>query len=437
MLVMFLVVESLSLLIPPLQSADESAHLSRAYLLSEGDIFLEAPDGDTGGNIDTGLVAYIASFDSVTSQYQTKVTRANILSSQQLTWTGRRQFQDIFNTAVYFPIPYIPQAAAFFIGEHAHLRIATTYYLSRLLSLFVALSLLFAAAALYPMPLFVLALFVTPMSLFQLASPSLDGVTFGTCALMAALFLRGSDPRVSFTRCMHAGLSLCCLSLAVSRIAMIPVTLLPLALFSKRRSYAYVLSAAFSFLLSVAWIAYAVVTVKGMPGREVGALGTLFEYVLHPASLFWIVFNTFTNTDVLWSYWAQFVGVFGYLDTPLDPYVYITFALCLGALVAISFWCDRFHRLDQGDWILIASAVLSLFLNFVIELITWTPPGAQEIEGIQGRYFTPVLIIGGYALFRGPPLQAAIKWEAAITVFFAAIAILSTVPKLLYRYWIS
>jgi uncharacterized membrane protein len=436
-LTLFLVVESISFVIPPLQSPDESNHLARAYLLSKGEIFLKTPTSTTGGDIDVGLLTYIAVFDTLPFQYQAKVRRTDVIPLDKLSWTGRKQFRGLPNTAVYLPLPYLPQALALFVGEHTHLSIDTTYYLTRLFSLITTLSLFLTSALLYPMPIFVLTLFITPMTLFQLGSASLDAVTFGTSALTGALFLRGTDLRFSFDSRMHAGLILCGLSLATSRIALIPLALLPLHLYFKRGLRSYMVSSVSCFLLSATWIAYALMAVKGMPAREVGIVGTSLYYASHPLDLLTVIFNTLTNPDILWAYWAQLIGVLGYGDTPVDPYIYNAFAISLSTIVVISVKTNYFSRLHRSELILFLAAVLSLILTFGIELVTWTPTGDKKIDGVQGRYFTPILILCGYALFRAPPRSTSIKWGCAITFLSAILSIAGTVPKLLYRYWLG
>ena len=120
-LLMFLVVTAISLLIPPLQSPDEPNHLRRAYLLSKGEIFLSAEDGDTGGYIDTGLLEYMNVFNHIRFNYGNKMTEALDRHSRGIQWSGERRFSRLANTAVNCPLPYIPQALAFAVGEGAGL----------------------------------------------------------------------------------------------------------------------------------------------------------------------------------------------------------------------------------------------------------------------------------------------------------------------------
>jgi uncharacterized membrane protein len=430
---LFLTVLAISYLIPPLQSPDEPAHLSRAYLLSKGEVFLGAHDGQTGGYIDSGLLAYMDSFQDIPFQYDRKLTDSDIRSSKRIKWSGHQQFRGLFNTAVYFPLPYLPQALAFAVGERMRLPIETTYYLTRLFALMATLGLLWAALSLYPTPPIVLALFVMPMTLFQLGSSSLDSVTFGTCALTASLFARGTDLRFSFDFRMHAALVLGVFSLATSRVSLIPLTLLPAVLYTCRRSHSYLFSSAVSIGLSLAWIVFARMTVQGMPSN----LDAARAYLTNPMSFFQIFLNTLSNRELLKDYWAMFIGVLGWLDTPLDVYVYITFGILLFLLAILSIRDDAASWLERGNLALILACTLSLLFTFVIELLTWTPPGAKFIDGIQGRYFTPLLILSGYKLFGRSLSSVRLKWSLVALLLAITLSIVGTGPKLLHRYWLG
>lgn len=434
---LFLAAVVISSWTPPLQSPDEPAHLARAYLLSKGEIFLHARDGETGGEIDSAFLAYIDLFSQRLSHYDEKVTEPTQHLSRKMVWSGHRKFRGLPNTALYFPLPYIPQAAAIALGEGLRVGVGTTYTMSRLFSLSATLILLWTALRLYPTPPIMLALFSTPMTLFQLGAASLDAVTFGTCALTAALFARGSDTRFSFSKGMHWAIILCAFSLATSRIVLIPITLLPSLLYFSRRSKAYLVSSAIAASLSLAWIVFAFLSVKGLPAREVGTTDAGFQYLLHPTALIHVFYNTLSSREVLGSYWAMFIGVLGWLDIPLDPYVYTLFAILFAVLAIMSLQRDIASCLCIGQISLVSAGIVSLVLTFVVELVTWTPYPSALIEGIQGRYFTPIMIFLSYSIFGRRLSSNELKWGLAINVLAVALSVASTIPKLTHRYWMS
>lgn len=436
-LFLFLLVQALSCLIPPFQSPDEPAHIERAYRLAKGTIFLDTRAGYTGGDIDTGLVTYMSQFAEIPFQYNHKMTASIARAGEHISWSDKAQFRGFSNTATYFPLPYVPAALALFVGERVGLSVRDTYYLSRTLSLTAALGLLLAALLIYPIPLAVIALFLLPMTLFQLGSATLDSVTYGTSALTAALFMRGLTPSFSFSSRMLVALTLCSISLATSRIALIPLTFLPAAIYRVRSSYRHLISSVVSLGLSLAWIIFALITVKGLSTGGFSAIEVSKYYLLNPASFVQVCFNTFINGRILISYLDDFIGVLGWLDTPLSSQVYWTCSLLLLTLSFISIPRDRHSLINYGSIVLFGVAVLSLLFIFIIELAVYTPHPAKVIVGFQGRYFTPILIFIGYSIFRRPPSSTELKLAALVAFPAITFSLVDMTLKLLYRYWQS
>ena len=175
--VLFLMLNSL---IPPFKSLDEQDHLKRAYLLSKGALLLTTPAGtDSGGYIDSGLLEYQDRYLTLTQieQPSAKITLDYIEDAKRIEWSGDRVFSYAPGTGFYFPLAYLPQASALFIGEHLGLSIHDSYNLARLLTFLASVLVVVVAFRLYPPNLLTLALLLVPMTLFQFVSTSLDSIT--------------------------------------------------------------------------------------------------------------------------------------------------------------------------------------------------------------------------------------------------------------------
>jgi uncharacterized membrane protein len=85
----------------------------------------------------------------------------------------------------------------------------------------------------------------------------------------------------------------------------------------------------------------------------------------------------------------QFVGNFGWLDTPLDMRLVYAYAAILIALAVI-------NGSRQVAMLLVQRGVLGLVLLSTVlaitiaQYLTWTPVRAEIVEGLQSRYFIPV-----------------------------------------------
>ena len=448
---LFLLVQSLSYLIPPFQSPDEFYHLKRAYLLSAGTVLLDKENGVSGGYIDTGLLDYMSHYRQGQWFFYAAAdppSKAKPALAKEIRWSGRVAFSDVPNVAVYFPLPYLPQAIAFVVGKSTGLTVASSYYLARWLSLVAALSILCAACFLYPVPPLVAVLFLMPMTIYQLGSASLDGVSFSTVALTGALYMRAATKEYSFTTGMQIFLALCLFSLATTRINLIVLTVLPAALYTVRRSYSYFITSGVALLLSLAWTFFAVSTVSGGHGNAPEVRSQMTTYYLHhPGSFLEIVVNTLTNASLLSFYWRMFVGVFGWSGIEfsdggtfkewgifLSPVDYVSFGLLLAIVTCFSFrWRLALSLCSPSIWLVVAT-VLSACLILPILLVTWTPQAAKFIFGIQGRYFIPTVILLSFAL-PGARLVGNSAMALRALLLLAAIISVTVMPPVLLSAW--
>lgn len=439
LILLIIVVLPISALVPPFQSPDEFNHIKRAYLLSKGHVFLGATEGETGGDIDIGLLDYMRIFETIPFSYKEKVTQKMLRDSRKITWSQKTRFSPLPNTAVYFPLSYLPQAAALSIGEHSGLSVSHTYYLARTFALAATIAMLWVAMRLYPVPLPVYALFATPMIVFQMSSASLDAISFSMCVLAASLFMRAADDRFRFSRSMHITLFCCLFLLATARNNLLGVVWLPLVLYAIRRERLHLVFSCMLIAICVAWTLFAALTAEGFGIRiqPISPGGILLYYLSHIGEFFSVMYSTLASGTLLLSYWRMFVGVLGWIDTPLDWAVYWTFAIAFAALGIISVQTSIKVLLSPARLSLALGAVLSTMLLFLTFLLTFTMHPANFIGAIQGRYFYPMAIFLGFAFFDRPTSQSRIKAGSIIIVFLVVLCAAGMVPKLLGRYWVS
>ena len=435
--VLFLITRVFASVIPPFQSPDEFNHLKRAYLLSHEVLMVGSRGNQTGSGIDTGLLAYMECFESLPFDYGAKVDVSSVRVCNKIHYSGQQRFSDLSNTAMYFPLLYTPQAIALFLGERSGITVSESYYLARLFASCAALALLTWALLVYPVPPSVLALFLMPMCLFQLSSTTLDAMSFATTALAASLFLKGFDQRGSFTSRPHVALALCVLLLATSRIVYIALSLLLLALYRVRKSRAYLSSFAAVLFLSSCWILFALATVhgKGAIAQDTSSTDIIKYYVLHPVHFAAVVLRTLTDAQMLRGYWEMFVGVLGYLDTPLGSAAYTILAIEFLAIAISSNSVLSLRFSNKGHLTLAFAAGASLLLLFLVALSAWTIHPATEVQGIQGRYLYPIAILFLFAGQRGKPTEVSITVTLAVLILTAVSSVEFTIPRLIGRYY--
>ncbi len=436
-----LVCITMAKLIPSMQSPDEFDHVKRAYLLGKGAFTLQASaDQGSGGMVDTGLLSYFKAYGVLPYRPYRKLSLEENFAAEAARWSGQREFSAAPGTGYYLPAIYVPQALGLAVGEAAGLTIGASYDLAVLLTILSCALLLWAAFAVYPVNPAVLALLLLPMSLFQFASATIDGLSMALTVLSVSLFLRIAQDRRTAAAWLAPALTLALIVLIGSRVHMLPaLLLLAMACFYVRRKSAYVL-----FVLAVAliaaWLLHAMgstVDKRVLVGASTAEVG--LHYLKHPFDFLRVLGATLKRPDLRGFYTNSFIGVLGWLDTSFRPEIYRLTALALGAIGVLSL---SFRRL-RTDWpsraVLLFCAVASVLMTFLALLVTWNKHPADVILGVQGRYFALPAILLAYAIgagkgaFDGPARKGAAVMLAAL----AYLSITATVSLMLSRYYQS
>ena len=437
---LFLLIQSISALIPPQQSPDEEAHLKRAYLLSEGHILTVKRGNESGGYVDSGLLEYLSVFYPLMFHPDKKLSEQQLSNSRNIQWRNSTEFTEFTNTAYYFPFLYAPQALAILVGKNVSLTVSDSYYLARLFSLIATLGLLWVAFSIYPAPLFLLAVFAMPMTMFQMGSASLDSVSYGISVLAASLYMRGADTQRTFSIGMHLALCAAIFLLVTSRDNLIPLTILPAFLYRIRGSRSFLWSSSTVFVSCLAWIIYTLTTVMDASstcGRSATTSFVARYYITHVYSFFKVVYDTASNSRIMTFYWNSFIGILGWLDTPLNRFVYVGFGILFPALAVICFQYRTSTHSERARLPLMCCATASLLLLLPIFILACSPFPPSIVAGIQGRYFIAPLVFMTFAIFNRVPSKTQQKVGAMIVFLMVVLSVANMCPALLNRYWVG
>ena len=455
-----LVAVAFSWLIPPMQSPDEESHIKRAYLISQGDFLLQSlpPDmagviddqetvafkerarkhgGRIGGTIDLALAHFVAVHLTLArdagKRYST--TEKELIAEKK--WQGIRHFQDLPGTGYYFPAIYAPQALGLGLGQWFNLSVQHSYDLAKGLTLLACLVLLGMAFTLMPPNPLVAAILLLPMSLFQMLSPTIDGLTTSLAVLTVSLFMVSIDRSRQHSLAASCGLVISIFLLTTSRAHLLPLLILPFYLAWRRQSRQDFYLGCFITVAALGWVLFALQTTNDPRViRNHTTTQLLMQYAADPAAFFRIVWASVTDNDTFTFYNRSFIGILGWLDTHLTddfyPTLWTGLAVCALASVSISTL--------QKDWgarlLLVGLCIASIGLVFLAMVVTWTPHPATVIRGVQGRYFVVPAILLGYALSgyasQQPPFR---QWIATSTIaLFAVTSLTALTMALLDRY---
>ena len=378
---------ALFLLVPHAQSPDERAHLYRAYTFAHGDIFLKPVGNSVGGDVDGGLIEYFNKYDYLPFKPFNKVSSKTLNEIKTINFSGITQKTTFSTHALYFPISYFPHALGFWFGEHFHLSVWETLNLIKIICSISILAILYAATKIYPIPLASMILMLMPISVFQCVSATTDGIHFALTILILGLFCRLRE--FGYQKNLFLSMLVCIFIIGTHRINLSLLASLALILFFNDPRKPYLLGGIGVFLLICAWIFFAMKFMT-QPQQPTGMLPVMIYYISHPLEVVRVFYNTFSNVELLEFYRNSFVGQLGWLDYRVSHKFIIGTYAVLFLCVAL----EAARNYDRTRILLLLLSCLILLSTFFILLVQWTKfPGAQFIEGVQGRYLIPIAMI--------------------------------------------
>ena len=426
----------LSFLTPVYQLPDEVAHFARAWQISEFTFISPVKNSENGKK---DWMSYVPSV--FLEKYM-----HNLFQAQ-----GRYSFNDvkeflsaplndvlielkISNTGTYAPIIYFPQALFGYLVRIFGGTAGQIYYAMRIGAVFFAALCMFWSIRLLPEKgLLIFLLGMMPMFLAESASTSADCVLYGTCIFVSAYILSLTKTREKLTA--KQIFVLIFMSILIGLLKQIYGTiillyfLIPYERLGTRRNY--ILFGLFLLVVclvsSFAWL-YVSVAKSGV-STAIGEKANIEEqikfFMSDPVRGCMILIRS--NIAQLLFYAGNFIGILGWLTVYMPMWFYFLYAVFLiaGALFGklnINLW----HRL-----IMMTGCLSTLLAIDFYEYFTWTASGALWLEGVQGRYFIPISLMG-LSLFSFFP---RLKYENIIALFAGLLSmIVAIIATFLYFY---
>lgn len=386
------------LVTPAFQVPDEYEHFYRALYVSDGHIVPEKIGNQSG--------VYVSQNVQITSErvleewysfIENKNDKLNLSSLLYLPFKSKYMvFEDISRIAVvtYSPVPYLVSAFAITLGKIFNLAPLVLMYLGRLANLLAWLILTYYAIKITPVHKWVFFMIaLTPITLFEAVSLSADSFMIGLSFLIIAIFLKFSFDNnkmrinIKDIYILFVLLLLLALSKQVYFILLFLIFIIPLNKFENSKNMLLitlflffsigVVTATWSFLVKDFYVPI-------VPQISISA--QILYILADPLRFPYVLLNTFIQLGP--SYQVLFVGNF-ILDIPLPLWWVGVYVLTI-IPVAILDKNTIFITLNQK---LTSIAIFSLISIFICAFVyvSWTPVGQNIIDGVQGRYFIPIL----------------------------------------------
>jgi uncharacterized membrane protein len=333
-----------------------------------------------------------------------------------------------YSPPVLFPYALVMR----YLGLKYSLSALTVFYASRLAGLAVYTLLAWLAVRLAPFGKWILAVAaLAPTAAYQGATISADPVSNGAALLFIAGSLSASSRQDFGWRRLLGLLELSSLLFwakgNLALLALLPLLVLPPSRFRMRGGW--LLLAGMIFALGMievgGWV------MLGYSGTEGGASSQLAYLAANPIG----VLSTLLND--LWTsspkYISQWVGDYGYGYGLVPAAAYASF----GAAAFAAWWADS----SQGPlprrtrYALLLTFGVCVLGTSLVMYVAATPVGAGFVEGLQGRYFTPIAPLLGLALI-GTVRLKPVRQMPGLTIGLAVASIAIFAAGLALSYYV-
>ncbi|MDI2030011.1 DUF2142 domain-containing protein [Saccharopolyspora sp. TS4A08] len=426
-----------ALITPPLWGFDETTHFSRAYAVDHGRILPQLVPGSEvvyGGPIPETVaeLSHFAAngFNNVPAFPEHGVAHPEAYA-ELLAQPLNAPLVDVgfVNTSSYSPVAYVPSALALRAVEVVDGSVGLALTLMRLADVLaftgvVWLALRALRGLRFRWVVFVVALM--PMTVFVAGMITADALTNALSLLFGALFVKAVLLAKRLSRWETALLFAAAILLPLAKPTyVLLVLLLPLVPGSRMaaRRWAGIAATAAGVTGFGIWTALSARTSEGMHTmrpNEVIDPGLQVQYLLtHLTDVPGLLARTFAAQEQ--GIVTGFFGVFG-SSFVLAP---ATAGLATLAAGALAFGITDRMRATRAQWITSAGVVLvsaaALFGTLYLE---FSPVGQYQIEGVQGRYFLPLVVIAVAVLARVIPLRLEIPRARLLRGAEVAIVVL-------------
>ncbi len=444
-------------LTPPMQTPDAFVQFDRYSAMSSGDFVADVRHGQPGNVLPAGLLKFEDPLNYIPFHYAAKIGGHLLAREADVSWGRRSVFVPFGQATQYGPVAYLPGAAAVAVARWFSPNVLVAYYALEVVNGLVFLALVATALALIRGvgAWLIFGLAILPMTVALAASPSTDGIVIGCCMLLVAIVAR-ELANYHITPAGAVGTGDSWKVPPISRQEWVAILALLVILLAKPPYLPLVMALAAPDVLARRFRLMTMRTISrgaivGVPTTIWYLVGARFEsqtnpsvhaglqaahLLHHPGAIVTVVVNSWGARGLF--YLKSFVGLLGWLDTPLADWVYIVIAACLVAL-GILFLVGSKWNTPLFGWIALAAGLGYLAVALTL-YVDFSPVYSPTILGFQGRYLLPLapLFILSAAPSAGTTFWHRVSWWlSGVSVWLMSLcAEAGMALALLFRYWV-
>lgn len=441
-----------TLLVPPLWGLDEPSHFYRVYQLAHGDLLPQRAENNFGGDVPKNLyeLGNYAIGDLVdNTNTASVVARRDIRDKNGYDKYKFAHFSSIeqpsSRAAAYSVVAYPGPVFGVIIADALNANIYQTLIVARMMSVIVYAAIIGVSIWLVRNMrtrwlLFLVALL--PTSIFQAAVVSADSVAIALSVLFTAAFVRINNAKEDDKRLkiLLAILIIVGLLLPLVKLNYIFISfgllLIPSRIFPRKRlvEWVKIITVILACIFALGWSLLSQVTANNQPsqrpdGAQVVASEQIAAVIHEPFHFAKILLRTTTtHAD---QYITQSTSLLGwnYVQLPLA----VTFMLIVGILFSAQYARSEYESFKGRVLLFGCLAILSILSIFFTLYVAFTPATSLIVEGVQGRYFIPLIMPLAMAVAVLTPLSLNVKASSRLRLV-VAIPLLSLGISLIYYY---
>lgn len=370
----------------PFNVPDEVNHFYRAFEISEGHMISEKYDADVGRELP---------FKGINcAQYKHNWQQA--VNDWDVELSEEKEFKEFWNTAVYAPISYAPQALGIWVARFFTDNLWIVFYSGRILGVICITVLFYYAIKISPMGKEIIWLIaMIPMNIHQAVSYSPDAMLLAIiCFIVSLVMYLRYIYRDKLTLRYYFLIYALVICVSLYKVIYLPICLtfllIPSECFGSKKKFIIhtVIAAIMAVCMAMGWLAIAS---RFMVSQNSADLGMQLKYIMHnPFEYYMIFVRTIFESSEAWAM-GMLGSSLGWMDIPISGGL----MLCYLGLLIYQFTCQREKQIIKTRFAQIICTVevgLQICLLLTTEYLSWTPVRSEIIWGVQGRYFLPMLI---------------------------------------------
>lgn len=373
---------------------DEANHFYRTYEISEGHMISKwNKDYKSGGNSLPSNIVEVTAENYVEIKKDLKVD-----------YSKEKQFVGFSNTALYSPICYLPQVIGVLLAKIFTGNFTIMAYLGRLFNFIVFCVMMYFAIKILPIKKNLL-LFVSllPITIQEAVSLSPDALTIASCSLLISLVFYLREKKGLLNKREKLLIITLPIIIALCKIVYLPVCLLlfliPKEKFgSLKKKNIFIIALAFVvILINLLWtVKVSIFLTSNLHGSN--SSKQIIYILKYPHIYLKTLFNTFNvYADFhIFNMLGRYLSLFNV--NVYAPYIYINFILLILLLIQNEKEKIEDNRVVINKILLFFCFISTLILIFTSIYIQWTPYMLDYVDGVQGRYYIPIILIIGIAL---------------------------------------